>query len=68
MISCYDDLTVLLDEHAPEHGAAEPAEAVVDSLEEALHAGPQLRVRVVRDEAAARRPHSRVGDAWNIFQ
>ena len=54
---------MLLDEHAPEHGAAEPAEAVVDALEEALHAGPQLRVRVVRDEAAARSPHSSVGDA-----
>ena len=32
-------------------------------LEEALHAGPQLRVRVVWDVAAARRPHGSVGDA-----
>ena len=46
-----------------ENGPTESAEAMMNPLEEALHAGPELRVCVVRDVAAARRPHCSVGDA-----
>ena len=54
---------MLFDQQPAENGPAESAEAMMNSLEEALHAGPQLRVRVVRDVAAASGPHCSVGDA-----
>ena len=56
---------VLPDQHPAEDGPAEPAEPVVDALEEALHGGSQLGVRVVGDEAAAGGPDSGVGDPWS---
>ena len=50
------------DQHPTKDGPAEPAEPMVDALEESLHGGPQLGVRVVGDEAAAGGPDSGVGD------
>ena len=57
-------LTMLFDQHPAKDGPAESAKSMVDALEEALHGGPQLGVRVVGDEAAAGSPDSGVGDPW----
>ena len=54
---------MLFNQKPSENGPAESAEAMMNSLEEALHAGPQLRVCVVGDVATARGPHCSVGDA-----
>ena len=54
---------MLFDQQSAENGPAESAKAMMNPLEEALHAGPQLRVCVVGDVAAARGPHCSVGDA-----
>ena len=56
---------MLLDQHPAKDGTAESAKSMVDALEEALHGGPQLGVRVVGDEAAAGSPDSGVGDPWS---
>ena len=53
---------MFLDQHPAKDGAAESSKSVMDALEESLHGGPQLRVRVVRDETAAGRPDCGVGD------
>ncbi len=57
-----ESLTVFLDEHSAEDGAAELSEAVMNPLQDALRRRPQLGVSVVRDEGAAGGPDGGVGD------
>ena len=59
---------MFLDQHPPKDCPTEPAESVMDALKKTLHGGSELRVSVVRDEAAAGGPDSGVGDPWRYSE